>query len=537
MVYPEITALVRSERVGGARRVCIGAQVSGFVLDVDSSIPDFISSLLDVYRRGKDRVERLTSAIPRPSPSTESTPATDSPIELAHAEERYKALPTSNVLASLTFASGKVRMHSRDTLLQQPRSRPLSTLLYGRLEDSNGAEEFDLPEVSVWGEFRATPALHKLSAGQTAEPSTLVFKSTIHSSQNTLRPSLLPFLSEFMNKIEDHMRSPQTRPPASPVPRPHGLLPPLSTTPVTPTPPTDDSSSRTPDPVSSMKISFSLRIDQSKLLLTCRPDANVLAGLHWESGGFIVNISPGARRVSFTGTVGGLTVSLKHGFLSEDCVKLDARNLNFSVAFAKLQPEQGRTLSSVSIVLDTEFAGGLRFSRLQDVLCFKAVWLDRIPAFGGGSTLTPTLSNPSHTLPVPTVPIPSASTGKEELATAVLVRLRRVELDVDLGQSISNVKLTLDDAIVRTKITESLSELSFAIGNFLIIASGNLAGRAEMPDFQFQTVRRNNHQSAKEAGGRMLDLTMTSGVFTVKLDSEYHELIQYRLVGPPKCHG
>ena len=232
-------------------------------------------------------------------------------------------------------------------------------------------------------------------------------------------------------------------------------------------------------------------------------------------------------------------MSLKHGFLSEDCVKLDARNLTFSVAFAKLQPEKGRMLSSVSVVLDTEIAGGLRFSRLQDVLCFKAVWLDRIPAFGGGSNLSPALSNPSRALPVPVVPvvpIPSASTGKEELATVVLVRLRRVELDVDLGQSISNVKLTLDDAIVRTKITESLSELSLAIGNFLIVASGNLAGRAEMPDFQFQTVRRNNHQSARETGGRMLDLTMTSGVFTVKLDSEYHELIQYRSVALLKLY-
>ncbi|KAI0633565.1 hypothetical protein C8Q77DRAFT_1157760 [Trametes polyzona] len=517
LVYPEMTAEARSERVAGSRRVSIGAQVSGFVLDVDSTIPDFISSLLDVYRRGKDRVERLGGgSSARSSPSVETAPC----VESAQTEAQYGALPTSNVLVSLTFASGKVRMHSKESSPSHRRG-VLSTLMYGRGEDTNGAEEFNLPEVSVWGEFRATPAVHKLaSSGRSAEPSTLVFKSTIHSSQNTLRPSLLPFLTEIMTKVEDHMRSTNWKgPQASPGPRPHGLLPPVTTH--------DDPIARIQqaDPVSSMKISFSLRIDQSKLMFTCRPDANVIAGLHWDSGGFIINIAPGARRVSFTGTVGGLTVALKHGFLSEDCVKLDARNLSFSMAFAKIQPAQGRVSSSISVVLDTEFSGGIRFSRLQDVLCFKAVWLDRIPVFtGGNATPSDRPSNPPSALLTPQ----PQSTVKQELTTAVLVRLRRVELDVDLGQSISNVKLTLDDALFRTKITEVLSELSLSIEQLSIVASGNLTGHADLPNFQFQTVRRNNSHYAREAGGRMLDLSMTTGVFTVKLDSEYHELIQYR---------
>ncbi len=514
-----MTAHLRSERVADSRRVHIGAEVSGFILDVDSTIPDFVSSLLEVYQRGKDRVERLANSAPRSSPSSESLPA----LEPVQTEDHYGALPTSNILVFLTFASGKVRMHSKESGAHLPRSRPLSTLLYGRTEDSGGAEEFNLPEVSVWGEFRATPAVQKLAnKGQTVEPSTLIFKSTIHSSENTLRPSLLPFLTELMTKIENHMRTSTPRnPPASPSSKVSGLLPVIPPTP-------DEPSVRAPDPVSSMKISFSLRIDQSKLLLTCRPDANVIAGLHWDSGGLVVNIAPGARRVYFTGTVGGLTITLKHGFLSEDCVKLDARNLNFSMAFAKLQPEDGRVMSSISVVLDTEFAGSLRFSRFQDVLCFKAVWLDRIPAFSSGSSLTPT----ERPFPFNATPVtnPPTSTVKQELTTAVLVRLRRVELEVDLGQSISAVKLSLDSMLVRTKITETLSELSLGIGHFAIVATGNLAGQVEMPDFQFQTVRRNNHEYAKEAGGRMLDLTMTSGLFTVKLDSDYHELIQYRYV-------
>ncbi|CDO69204.1 hypothetical protein BN946_scf185042.g106 [Trametes cinnabarina] len=518
LLYPEMTAEVRSDRVGDSRRMCIGAQVSGFVLDVDSTIPDYISSLLDVYRRGKDRVERLGGNVPRPSPTSDISSRAE-PVE---AKVQYGALPTSQMFASLTFASGKVRMHSKESGSSSHRRGVLSTLVYGRGDDTNGAEEFNLPEVSVWGEFRATPAVHKLiNSGRPAEPSTLIFKSTIHSSQNTLRPTLLPFLTEIMAKVEEHMRSSGSRgPQASPGLKPHNLLPMVVAADELPS-----KVSAQAESVSSMKISFSLRIDQSKLHFTCRPDANVIAGLYWDSGGFVIDIAPGARRVGLSGTVGGLTIALKHGFLSEDCVKLDARNLNFTMSFAKVYSDAGRVSSSISVVLDTEFAGGVRFSRLQDVLCFKAVWLDRIPVLSAASgTPSERPSNPPSALPTP---LPS-SASKQELMTAILVRFRRVELDVDLGQSISSIKLKLDNALVRTKITEVLTELSLSIEQLSILASGNLSGHAEMPNFQFQTVRRNSSQYAKEAGGRMLDLSITSGTFTVKLDSEFHELIQYR---------
>ena len=128
-----------------------------------------------------------------------------------------------------------------------------------------------------------------------------------------------------------------------------------------------------------MQISFSLRIDQSKLELTCQPDANVIAGAHWDSGGFVVHVLPGFKQVSFTGSVGGLSVGLRHGFLSEDCVHLNANDLSFNVTLA--ESEYGGTQKTLSVVMDTEFTGGVRFSRLQDILCFKAVWLDRIPVF------------------------------------------------------------------------------------------------------------------------------------------------------------
>ncbi|OBZ68137.1 hypothetical protein A0H81_11867 [Grifola frondosa] len=514
LVYPEMTAHLHSERVSGSRRIRIGADVSGFILDVDSTIPDFISSLIDVYRHGKDRMERLANNIPRSSPNAEKLPH----IETVATEKQYRALPTSNVLASLTFASGKVRMHSRQHGITSSRARPLSTLIYGLSEEPVlGAEEFDLPVVSVWIEFRATPASRKLSVSTTrSEPSTLLFKSTIHSSQNTLRPTLLPFLSELMDNVENHMRQSSWRNSQISPARTHELLPSVTTGAI----PARDS-----DPVSSMKISFSLRIDQSKLHLTCRPDANVVAGLHWDSGGFIVNISRGAQHISFTGTVGGLTVWLRHGFLSEDCVRLDARNLAFAIAFAKVESQPDKVSTSVSVVVDTEFSGGIRFSRLQDVLCFKAVWLDRIPVFAGRSISSPGMESSKS---AGSSILGTSSSAKQELTTAVLMRLRQVHLDIDLGQSITNIKLKLDDTLIRTKITEASAELSLSITKLSILATGNVSGQADLPDFRFQTIRKSESHHDNMAGSRMLDLTMTSGGLNIKLESEYHELIHYR---------
>ncbi|KAI0958666.1 hypothetical protein AcV7_004416 [Taiwanofungus camphoratus] len=512
LLYPEMTAQLRSERSAGSRRICIGADVSGFVLDLDSTMPDYTFSLIDVYRQGKDKMERFTSIIPRSSSNADST----SRMQMPAPEMRYNALPTSNILISLIFASGRVRMHSVKSIPDSQRGRSLSASHDPTSEHSSeiGVEIFDLPVVSVWGEYRATPASRKLtSISYNSEPSVLMFKSTIHSSQNTLRPALLPFLTDLVNHVEGRMRQTSRR---------DSQMSPIQTQGRLPSATTGGTADHAVDSVSGMKMSLSLRIDQSKLELTCQPDVNVIAGVHWDSGGFVINISPGARRVAFTGSVGGLTIGLKHGFLSEDCVRLDARNLAFSITFAKMESGLEKITSSISVVVDTEFSGGVRFSRLQDVLCFKAVWLDRIPIFSG------------QNMDMGSKPLQSGNKGKsittssqQELTTVLLLRLRRVQLDADLGQSISLIKLNVHDVLVRTKLTDALSEYSLSVAQLAVLASGNVSGQLTVPDFRFRTIRNSEGHSPKVSGDRMLDLTITTGVFNVELESEYQKLIQY----------
>lgn len=512
LVYPEMTAQVRSETSASSRKISILANVSGFVLDIDSSIPDDIFSLIDVYRQGQERVARLADNIPRNTPITDS-----SLISPESTAKQYPALLTSSVVGSLTFLSGKVRVYS-GSASSNSRTRSLSTAVREPTDEQFlefGADIFKLPVVSVWVEYRATPAAQKFGIIRKIEPSTLMFKSTIHSSQNTLRSTLLPFLTETVQRIEIRMRKNLG------IPHKPSVIQDTASRIVS-----DRSEPPAFDAVSSMQISFSLRIDQSRLELTCQPDVNVLAGLHWDNGGFVVNVSPGARDVTFTGSVAGLTVGLKHGFLSDECVRLNAHNLAFSMQIAKKTAEDGELVSLVSVILDTQFEGGVRFSRLQDILCFKAVWLDRIPVFSGQQIPLP--QTPSEVAPHPT---PSSLPPKQEIATAVLIRIRDIKLDVDLGQSISAISLNLQDALIRTKMTEDLYEVSLSVANVAILAKGNISGRVTVPDCLFRTIRRKEHKLLEGEGEtKMLELIMTSGPLDAVLESDHQKLLQYQYV-------
>ncbi|KAF9450414.1 hypothetical protein P691DRAFT_468038 [Macrolepiota fuliginosa MF-IS2] len=508
LVYPEMKAQLRSVLRADSRQLWVTADVSGFILDLDSTIANYVFSLIDVYRQGKERLERLSTNAARSPPSIPEA------LEKPALERHYHAIPTSNVFASFTFQSGKVRMYS-DSALKLYRNRSLSTGVT-ELADEHileiGAEIFNLPVVSVWAEYRATPALQKLGGSRDQEPSTLMFKSTVHSSRNILRPTLLPFFTELVNHIETRMRKDSFRMIQSP------LLSQSSSTASVDKEDEEDALKA----VSSMRVSFSLRIDRSMLEFTCQPDVNVVACLHWESGGFIVNVSPGARQVTFTGTVGGLSIGLKHGFLSEDCLHLDARNLTFSVSFSKLGSGPRHTINSISIALDTEFHGRVKFSRLQDILCFKAVWLDLFPLINNQPT-----SETRPTKYIPNASLTAPPQVKQVFSTLLLLRVRQINLELDLSQSISKINLNLNQAVLRTKLTEKSSEVGIYVGELLIVADGNLSGRVRVQDCLFQTIRRIDTQLLKQVDGRMLELRLTSGPLIATLESDRQRLLHY----------
>ncbi|KAG1803378.1 hypothetical protein EV424DRAFT_1305864, partial [Suillus variegatus] len=56
LVYPYMTAWLRSDTSLLSRHFWFFGNVSGFILDLDSNIPDYIFSLIDVYHQGRERM-------------------------------------------------------------------------------------------------------------------------------------------------------------------------------------------------------------------------------------------------------------------------------------------------------------------------------------------------------------------------------------------------------------------------------------------------------------------------------------------------
>ncbi|KAF8135489.1 hypothetical protein EV363DRAFT_1395990 [Boletus edulis] len=491
LIYPQLKAQLRSDTSLSKHQIWITANITGFILDLDSSIPDCVFSLVDVYRRGRERMERLASNVPHKSASQLPEQL---PVAISFADEHPLRI-------------GEIRVHS-----EGGRGKTISSTFSDDVDRATDMELIRLPVVSAWIEYRATSNVS--TTARPLQPSILIFKAKIHSSQNTLRPTLLPFVSDITDFVQMRLRTATHHDELSDPPVMFEGSRPAPSSP--PTAITDLQRS------SGLQINFSLRIDQSTLEFTCQPDVNVLAALRWESGGFVVSISPGANRVTFTGSVDGLTAGLKHGFLSEDCVNLAARNLAFSLALSETEDSARNT---VSLIISTDMSGGVRFSRLQDMLCFKAVWLDRIPLIASGHT-TPEASRIISSSPAPRVASP---TVEQELTTAIIIRIRSIEVNVDLGQSISNVTLNMDETLIRTKLSERYRELSLSVADVAIFAKGNISGHVAVADCMFHTVSRDEEALLSDStSARLLELTMTSGPLSAELESEHQRLLVYR---------
>ncbi|KAF8320822.1 hypothetical protein DL93DRAFT_2163795 [Clavulina sp. PMI_390] len=505
MLYPIMAADIRSSTTGSSRVIQIRAAVSGFELDVTPTLPAYIFALIDVYRHGKEQLERF---LPQ---TTNTNDLSSSTAELPKQEAVSPTLaeiPTSEVVMSLEFESGRVQFHVDESSSDQPPS-PLIPLDLGvrNAGRSNNDDDdiFLLPTVSVWVDYRATPASLKASLPPDTPSSHLTFSSIIHTSSNTIQPSMLPFITEITRQIEARLSE----------------LPP---------PPTLNSKSSfvnaaTDTPqlsapsgvVGNMEMTFSLRIDQSNLAFSCAPDANVLLGLHWKSGGFVLRVAPQGQEISLVGSVEGISTVLKHGYLVDDCVSASARGLTFAVTLGHGE-EQGVSVNTLSIVIDTEIIGGIRFARLQDFLCFKAVWLDRIPVFE--AAIPPTAP------PSPIHPTQDRRVAPKPFITSILVQVESLQLDVDLGQSITKLTLDLRPVIVRVRLTNEFAEISVVSQLLKLDAARALSGRVSIPNIAFETMRRRRQSRGDHQ--TLLELAIRTGELNASVNFEGKRILLLR---------
>ncbi|KAG8835671.1 hypothetical protein FRC17_001860 [Serendipita sp. 399] len=467
MVYPHLRAELRSRSTLNTSEWITNGHVSGFELDLDPSIASFTFSLLDVYRHGLSKMELLAEAV---QPTDLSSPIHTKEEKPTFVSRGSISTKTTHILTGLEFQSGRVRLHHEEKQgLPRIRSAPLFVTA-STSHISEISADILLPVVTLWAEWRATPSSLKGNSISDESPSSLMFKSTIHSSKNTITPTILKFVSQLLAKVEARLS------------RPSLIQPPPTRAVETLPDSTEGYASKT---LQTMSITFSLRIDQSTLEFTCLPDVNVKGALHWESGGFIATASPGAKSVSFMGSAENLTAHLKHGYLSEDCVEATIRDLAFSATLSTSRDAAGIGSSKASVVVETDLKATARFSRLQDILCFKAVWFDTIAPLGNQAT-------------TPTSPLTAASkestssirrSSRRSWSTVLLLKLRKVQAQADLGTAISVIHLTLEPVVFRTLLTDKLSEVFLSVGSLGIVGEGLFSGRISVPDFHFRTVR------------------------------------------------
>lgn len=511
-------AEVQSTTTSTARQIWVRAIVSGFELDLEPSIVNYLFSIVDVYRQGRDRISKLatyatrsdtgssTAHLPPPTPST----------------AQYSAVLTTNIKASFEFKSGRIRSHTPSVRANDhDRSQSLPTLSSDDETFEHGVDTLDLPMVSAWLEYKATPASQKILGISSPNQSVLVCNTTIHPIANILRPSLLPFLTDISNRVQERLAHAPT-PPRSPRVAPFSDLSTihegLSLD--------DDEAHEGSSPTGSMQVIFSLDVNKSTLELTCQPDVNVVAGLKWESGGFVITISPGAREVAVVGTLTSITAEIQHGYLNEDSVSAKAQNLTFSVDFRKIKGDEDAVINSVSVVVDTQMAGTMRFSRLQDLLCFKAVWLDRIPVFD--SLVRPP---PVHTTSVIRAELPGRNhiPPAQPFQTLVLVNIDKANIVADLGPTIARTTLNIESLTFRTRLSEEVSEATLTIAKLELLSERAVVGFIRTPDFVFHTVRRRHGRVYHNEGrAKMLELTLKSGDIESAIEYERQHLMHFQ---------
>lgn len=473
VLLPQMQCTLRSPKHGPIR---IHSDVSGLEIDLEPSVIAYGFSFVDVIRLSHERFARF---VPEATNDNEH-PAATSPL--------LSTPPNGcgTLQATFEFKSGTIRMHSKRSA-QDARSgsrarRPQPHRRGHSLNDFSHFKTFGtpfakpvedvlpdvfrLPGMSVWSEY--------LAGAEEQDLSHLHVDVSIHSSNNTLYPSLIPFISAITTQLKDRALQVPSSSISPPVPADISAT--TSDHPSTP---------QSVSPVSwgRLKFGLSLKVDQSRLEISCLPAAEVTARLTWESGGFLLTISPEVRGIEFAVTVDGIAAGLRHSFSPEDCLLAEAKGIAGSLLFRGAPDSTEGASGLLSIIVNLpDVSAEMNFRHLQDWLCLKAVWLDRMD-------LGPVIpSDNSHPLPPPS-PIPlQPPVDRSSVTTVALVHLGKFRFACDLGQAIgkSTIVANMLDARVRWVPGESRS-LTLGINNLELAGQGRAGGSATIEGVLFST--------------------------------------------------
>lgn len=284
--------------------ISIQARMSGAEMDLDADIVNYVFSLIDLYEIGYQRL------------SKHALDADKASIDLAPPADIPAFIQKTGFNASFVVDSGIIKFHtleSRTTKVEEPNGNPIPKRRGGHhrtdsLSDVNfagigafraklpAADVFHLPKFSLWA-----------TKHESTEPecgTSLHLDSIMHSSRNTLYPSLLPFMLQTSAAFKTRLQR-------VPVQRESIAGEVMTTESGTETTARANDCPK-PSALRNLHITWSLRIDSSRLEISCLPAAQVSAILDWTSGGLLIGLQPGTRRMDVMVRVDQVEFELRH---------------------------------------------------------------------------------------------------------------------------------------------------------------------------------------------------------------------------------
>jgi len=509
---------VRVEK--GERRLALAnSTFKGFELKLDPQIIEYAFMLQEVYQAGRSQIEQLAQEFPLESAGS-GFAARPSQTTAA----KHSSLPI-NVQIAFNFYSGSVLLYhgtmDEDTVnvsshYQQDRRRN---------SHSHAADNIRLPGISLWvrGEDEQRPPTNAKNYGKTVQVFLVSLAAhrlsinyaefqcapmqVIHASENLLRPSILRFVEEATKGIAARHKKAM---PAEDHPRVLSGIQAMTLEDYSFA--GDSSASTVNSQLSHIRWEFALRIDQSRIRLTCMPDSPVLAGLAWQSGGVTAQYCPERRRLVATLAVAGVAFDIRHEWLKDqECVAGRVTNMTGSLTWDK---ERRNRPAMLNAIVDLEISAAMKLSRIQDLLCFKAVWIDSL-------SLTPQSSRPMRPMdsdrsdPILNICGPQIVPAPLN-RHLVLIKIRRVELKADLN--VSQVLVEVEPMILRLRKTATEERLGGEIRKLRISSTGVISGALQSNSIRLSANRYPKDIVAKKA--TLLHLGIDIAATSVEIQHE-----------------
>jgi hypothetical protein len=494
MSVPMIDSEAEISSEPGFWKVSAHSSATDFELRLSPSIADDVYRLVHMYHRGKTHIAQLEEEY-RIGLAKFGQP--DSTVaKYVEQSSLPSKLAAQQILVKLSFT-----FNSGDVLLShKPRDK------------SHKPDRLTLPTISLWVDYAGAA----IGVDDEDDGGSLIINSAVHESTNTIMPTIIPFIVDLVRRIRHH-------PDSLPNDKSTNLTVNAKPSPSQPEPSTvgvPALEAIAHAPTGRLKVRFTLRIDQSKLTLSCESGLEGLSDacltLTWSSGGFVASITPGTNEMaSVSGSITGVEIGLQHRYTNRNCLTASAKDMAFTAVY---RPSTGRGQQPVSsFVFDTSIAAGFRLDSYSAWLCFMAVWADDVWKFG---TPSKSISQDSSD------PTPVAPATIDKLAYAIIARVRSVQFDVDLP--VTQAILQIDPLIFRTTSDGQKTDLEVSIGTLNLHAKGDISGDVTSRYLTMVSTRQSTRADDADTASTLI-LTITGGEFTGNAYLEKVRIVQFHL--------